>query len=222
MLGWIIAGVIVLIVLILYMTPVRISVFYGRIGENDHLIIEVSAWFRLIRWKYELPVMKLGTSRIGPEVEAKVEKQTKPTKVDERIHDITGKQVKKWKNNYEELLERVTDLEPILRHLMKQIRCTRVEWHTSLGLGEAAATGTLTGIVYGVKSVIIGMFSHFLSLRSMPRISVQPVWNGEQLRTQLRCILHFRLGHAMVAGVRILFRLRKGRDQKWQTTPSRA
>ncbi|MFY0545716.1 DUF2953 domain-containing protein [Brevibacillus sp. H7] len=222
MLGWILVGLVAIFLLLLYITPVRISIYYGRIGDHDHLVVEVSAWFRLIRWKRELPVLRLGISRAGPELEAKVENGSKPSKTKESIHDITGRQVKKLTASYQDLLERVTDLEPILRQMMKHIRCTRFEWHTSLGLGEAAATGTLTGIAYGIKSVIIAAFSHFLSLRAVPAISVQPDWNNLLVRTRLRCILHFRLGHAMIAGVRILFRLRKGREQKWQTTPSRA
>jgi hypothetical protein len=221
LLGWMIIGIIALIFLLLYLTPVRIAIYYGRVSENDHLVVEVTAW-RILRWKYELPVIRLGLSRVGPEVEAKVEQKQKSSTKKETIHDVTGRQVKKLMRNYQNLLERVTDLEPIIRWLMKQIRCTRIEWHTTVGLGEAAATGTLTGLVYGIKSVLVSVMSHYISLRAIPRFSVQPDWNGTLVRTQLRCILHFRLGHAMVAGVRILFRMRKGREQKWQTTPFRA
>jgi hypothetical protein len=223
LLGWIILGAIALVFLLILLTPVRISLFYGRVGENDHAVVEVAAWFGLIRWKYELPIVALKSSRIGPQLVAKVEKvHTRTQEVDESVEDVTGKQLKKMLHSFQDLLERVEDLQPVLKQMMKRLQCVRLEWHTSLGLGGAAETGALTGIAWGVKSVLIGVFSHAVTLRTVPRISVQPHWNRQIIRTQIRCILHFWLGHAMIAGIRILFRLRKGREQKWQTTPSRA
>jgi hypothetical protein len=223
LLGWMIVGSIALIFLLILITPITISLFYGRIGENDHVAVEVTAWFRLIRWKYELPIVKLTASKIGPELVAKVVK-TGPRKQGNQaeVKDVTGREIQKWRRAMQDFLERVENLQPVLKQMMKRIRCTRLEWHTSLGLGGAAETGALTGVAWGVKSALVGMFSHAFTLRTVPRLSVQPHWNRQIIRTQLRCDLHFWLGHAVIAGVRILFRLRKGREPKWQTTPSGA
>jgi hypothetical protein len=223
LLGWIIVGSIALIFLLILITPISISLFYGRIGENDHVAVEVTAWFRLIRWKYELPIVKLTTSRNGPELVARVVKTGARTQGNqEEVKDVTGREIQKWRRAMQDFLERVENLQPVLKQMMKRIRCTRLEWHTSLGLGGAAETGALIGVAWGVKSALIGVFSHGVSLRTVPRLSVQPHWNRQIIRTQIRCDLHFWLGHALIAGLRILFRLRKDREPKWQTTTSGA
>ncbi|MED1853561.1 DUF2953 domain-containing protein [Brevibacillus borstelensis] len=221
MLGWILIGLFVFIVL-LAATPVRISLYYGRVSENDHLVVEVSAWFHLIRRKYELPVVMVKQTENGPELKAKVETVRQEEKTAETVRGVGKDQLQKWKQIYQVILERFHDFKPVLQQFAKQIRCERLEWHTVLGTGEAAETGALLGAVWGVKSILIALFSHAISLRSMPRLSVQPVWNQPVIRTQARCILHFFLGHVLVMGLRLLFRLKKGRVHKWETSPSGA
>lgn len=216
MLGWIIAAI-VLVVILLYVTPLRIAIIYGRISENDRLTLEVSAWFRLIRLRYEFPLIRLKGSEDGPKISAKME-----TEKDETEKSITGPKVKKWYQNVQLMLERVHDLQPIFKKMLSRIRCVELDWHTTLGSGDAAETGALTGLVWGAKSMVVAFFSHNISFHTTPSISVEPIWNGKCIRTRFTCILQFRLGHAMVAGIRILFRMRKGREQPWQTTPSRA
>jgi hypothetical protein len=102
------------------------------------------------------------------------------------------------------------------------VYCRQIEWNTVLGAGDAAATGVLTGLVYGVKSVIISVFSHYLTMYTVPRISVQPLWDTKAVRTRFSCRLQFRVVFAAAAGVRILLKIRKGRQRKWQAAPTRA
>ncbi|TGU50333.1 DUF2953 domain-containing protein, partial [Mesorhizobium sp. M00.F.Ca.ET.186.01.1.1] len=96
------------------------------------------------------------------------------------------RQVKRWFHNYRELVDRVRDLLPLIRDLCKQIHCTKLEWHTLLGTGQAAETGAITGVIWGVKSLIVGVLSHSISLRTMPALSVQPVWNDAVIQTTFR------------------------------------
>ncbi|WP_029099767.1 DUF2953 domain-containing protein [Brevibacillus thermoruber] len=219
--GWLVVGILALVALAA-VTPVRIAIEYGRVGENDHLVVEFSAWFRLFRRKYELPVLLQKPTRQGPELKVKVEKVHKRSEMDDSIQDVNFKQVKQWMKKYQDLLKRVHDLLPVARAFFRKIRCSRLEWHTVLGTGGAAETGTLLGLVWGVKSMLVSVFSGAVSLRSMPRLSVQPVWNQEVIRTQFRCILHVWLGHAMLAGVRLLLRWQIGRRREWKTAPSEA
>lgn len=220
MLGLVIIGVILLLLLIICLTNLRIFVTYGRIGENDQLVIEVTAWRKLIYYKYEVPLFKLIGGRDGPTVSLKVEKGLEEP-LQEKKHSIDAPQVKRWYHNYMDILKRIHDLKPIVRHMLRKVRCDKLEWHTQLGSGDAAETGALTGLIWGIKSGIVAAVSHYILLRSIPKLSVQPIWNQQAVHSQFRCILHFRLGHAMVAGFRIMFTLWKGRERKWQTTPFR-
>ncbi|USG67250.1 DUF2953 domain-containing protein [Brevibacillus ruminantium] len=222
MFGWWILLAFLLIIVLIAITPMRISLYYGRVEENDHLVVEISAWFRLIRRKYELPHITIKQSEEGPKLKAKVETVNQQTKKDERVRGIGRRQVKKWMHNYQDLLERFHDFKPVLQQFAKKVRCERLEWHTVLGAGGAAETGAILGAVWAVKSMLVAVFSHAISLRSMPKLSVQPVWNQMVIHTQARVILHFWLGHAIVMGIRILLRWRRERSHKWETTPSGA
>ncbi|WP_429844015.1 DUF2953 domain-containing protein [Brevibacillus sp. FIR094] len=208
-------------VVLLAITPIQLTCFYSREGDNDQLDITIAAW-GIIRRKYEIPILLLKMTEGGPELVAEVETIQQGFKIRDRVKDFTRKQVKRWYHNYRDLLERVRDLLPMLKDLSNQIRCTKFEWHTWMGTGQAAETGALTGLIWGVKSIIVGIFSHSVSLRTMPAMSVHPVWNQSLLHTKVHIVLKFYFGHFFYYGLKVVLRIRSSKLQKWQTTPTRA
>ncbi|MBU8715625.1 MULTISPECIES: DUF2953 domain-containing protein [Brevibacillus] len=219
--AWVFLGLLVLL-LLLVITPVKISCYYHRKEEDDQLEVELEAWHGLFSRKYELPILLFKVSPAGPELVAKVETIEQGSKVQEKIKDFTRRQVKRWYHNYRELVDRVRDLLPLFRDLCKQIHCTKLEWHTLLGTGQAAETGAITGVIWGVKSLIVGVLSHSISLRTMPAMSVQPVWNDAVIQTTFRCVFRFYLGHFLFSLLKIAWRIRKTGQRKWHTSPSQA
>lgn len=213
MLALVIIGVTLVVLILLCLTTLRIYITYGRVGKNDQMVLEVTAWRKLFYYKYEVPLLALATGEAGLELSAKVEKAGKKHfNTDKK--NLNAAKVKRWYENIQDLMSKIHDLNPILKHMLKQMRCDKLEWHTWIGLGDAGETGALTGLAWGIKSVIISAFSHYLLLRSIPKLSVQPVWNDQIVRTQFRCTLHFRLVHAFVAGTRILIKMRKDINRK--------
>lgn len=221
MLGWLVIAVLVLMILLM-ITPIQVTLYYNRSGENDHLVLSLVAWYGVIRRKYEMPILFLKQTEGGPQVVAKVETIQRGNKVKESVRDFTRKQVKRWYHNYRDVLKKVRDLQPLFNKMCRHIRCTDLEWHTLMGTGQASETGALTGIIWGVKSMIVGIVSHTITLHAMPKMSVQPVWNQAIIQTELRCELHFYLGIVLITAAKMMLRLRKGRQRKWQTTPSGA
>lgn len=213
MLHWYLLLALALLVLIIVFTPLRLSLDYRRDGmkNQDYLRIEISAWFRLVRFQYEIPVVKLLTDKKEPALLLEVEGQEKAKQMNFSMSDM-----KQRLQTFKQLREHVHDLQGILRTMMRKMRCEEFVWHTRLGFGEAASTGALSGLVWGIKSAIVTCFSHYISLRAVPRLSVQPVWNDEVIESQFRCILRFQLIHVLVAAARILFQLwsrRKGKGR---------
>lgn len=217
--GWWLLALIIVVFVCLWLTTVRIEVQYHRTGENDRIFLVFSAWYQLIRYPLEIPVMKVKASEEGAKLVAKVENEGAEHSESDKSIDATD--MKRVFNKYRELVDKIHDFQPILRNFTRHVFCERLEWSTVLGIGEAAGTGTLTGLVYSIKSMIVGMFSHYISLRTIPRISVNPAWNNTIIRTQFHCILRFRVGHAIWAGIRLLWKTWKGRERKWQSTPFR-
>jgi Protein of unknown function (DUF2953) len=219
--GWMVFLCFMLIGIII-VTPVQITLFYGRIGENDHLVLEISAWFRLIRRKYEFPILDFNRTEKGPELVYVVEKVTQKKLTSEEVGDLTHKQVEIWYVRYEKWLRRILDLHPVIKQFLKRVRCTQLEWHTAMGTGQADETGAMSGMIWSVKSMLVGVASHTLSFRTIPRMSVQPVWNQTYLRTQLQGSFRLYLGHLLLTGIKVLLRLRRKRMRKWWAAPTEA
>jgi len=214
---WILLVIAALLFLI-FITPLRIHILYERKKENDQVNIEVTCWFRLIRLRYELPMVKLKAKNGTPEVDAKLE-QSNPITSDQKTHALSAPQAKNWYQRYQQLLENVHDFQQIIKHMLKKLRCEKLEWETTLGLGEAMETGALTGIAWGLKNMIVAVIAHYVTMRTIPRVSIQPEWNNQLLHIHFRCILRFMVGHAMIAAIRILWKYVKGRGAKMANHP---
>lgn len=159
---------------------------------------------------------------IGSQVKVKQQMESSMNPNDsDKVDTITKDKVQWVKKQMNTVISHVHDFYPTIQKFLKHIQCKELSWHTSMGIGDAAATGTITGIIWSIKSIILATMTNYIVLRTFPRLSVQPVWNQTVIHTQFRCILTLKLGHAIVTGIRILLKLRKGRERKWQTTPSR-
>lgn len=218
MVGMLVFGLIGIFLILFAITPVRIVLMYERHHERDHIVIEVTIWYR-IRLKYEIPMIKLMSSQ----VKVKQQKETSLNPEDSKSERTITKDKLEWfQYQWKIFLSHIHDFYPTLQKFLKHIRCKELTWHTSMGIGDAAATGTITGLIWSIKSIILATMTNYITLQTFPRLSVQPVWNQTVIHTKFRCILTLTLGHAIVTGIRILLKLRKGRERKWQTTPSRA
>lgn len=217
MLWYILIGII-LFLLLLLVTPLQIKAVYKRAGKNDFFEVTIKIW-RVIPITFKLPSLKLAMSKKkGPYVEADIKAEDDSTVTEAKIDTADVKQVIE---RFQQMLERVHNLMPIMKNFFRHISCQEIEWKSTLGIGDAAGTGALIGLVYGVKCVIISMLSHNISLHRMPRINVEPAWNTTIIRTQFHCIVEFRIGYVILTGIRMLLKLRRGRVRKWQTTPFR-
>jgi hypothetical protein len=204
--GWflLLLGLILLLGII-WFTMIRLEVEYSRKQEKDQLNVEFSAWWRLIRYKINIPLFNLEPQGI---------KYSKNTERDMNKGDANKKKKKKLftphdlkhiRTKIDTWFKLVHDLKGIMKKTLKKIRCDRLEWNTKIGLGDAAATGTFTGLVWGIKSCIVAMIAHYLSLRSMPHIQVVPQFQNTWLESNFKMILRFRLGMVLIAGLKVYF-----------------
>lgn len=211
--GWILLffGIIILLGII-WFTMIRLEIEYFRKQGNDQLLVEFSAWWRLIRYKINVPLLDLEPQGIEYTTKSKGE-----------LGDHGGIKNKKGKRLFSPQdaynmkfkvdlwLKKVHDFKKIMQKTLKKVRCDQLEWNTKIGLGDAAATGTFTGLVWGIKGCIIAMIAHYISLRSTPRIQVAPQFQNLWLETKFKISLRFRLGMVLITGLKVYFNVvRKG------------
>ncbi|HJV45235.1 MAG TPA: DUF2953 domain-containing protein [Bacillota bacterium] len=217
---WILIVMLILFVII-FCTNVKIFLEYRRERENDMITIQMSIWFGLIRFKYQIPMLQINSLFQG----VKVNKQTTASEnasPKKKRFRITPQQIHKYIQKLRLLKLQIHDLNEIAKQTLRKFHCEEWEWRTRVGLGDAATTGVVTGVIWAVKANILGIVAHYIHLSQPPRLDVIPTFQDTTIDTHIRCILRFRVGNAIIAGTRILMNLRKGREGKWQSTLFRA
>jgi hypothetical protein len=85
-------------------------------------------------------------------------------------------------------------------------------------MGDAAHTGVMVGGCWAIKGSIIGVLTNFLHFKVMPNLSITPDFQKQRVETSFSCILRFRVGQAIIAGIK-LFRYWKGSKVKLISDP---
>lgn len=131
--------------IIILFTRVKIFLDYFHGNDNDHFKLTVKAWGGLIKYKVEIPVIKIDDNSPTIVTEEKVQtgsdenmKQQKTTQVDKNdlltsLHD------------FRQLIIHIGGFHKIIRHFLKKVSIRNIEWHTMVGVSDAAATAVITG-----------------------------------------------------------------------------
>jgi hypothetical protein len=214
----------VILVLVLF-SSLQIGIFFRRVHNEDHLNIRVRALFGLVRLQFEVPIIKL-LQRSSPGVEVKTEIETAPneTTFHAKRKIITPSMIMNRMQKARKRLQEVYGLLDWVKQTLKYVRCDKLTWFSKIGTGDAAETGVLTGLVWGVKTTFLGVGLRMITLRTVPRVNVIPVYNHRHFHSELECILRIRVGYAILAGIRFIPRFIKGKggEGKWQSILFRA
>jgi hypothetical protein len=214
MVGWLGSALFALVLLFLFST-VRIRFRYYRQGENDEVTVQFRMWAGLLRFQTRFPTIRLTAK--GWNVKESTGK--KPP----WHRRIRWKTLRRAQREFTLLQQRVVDLYEVMRRFMAHVTCDRFIWKSGIGTGDAAETGVLAGLAWGVKTGLVAVFGSYIRWRARPHLDIVPHFQEHRLETELDCIIRFRLGHAILAMIRVLTRMRaKGGEGTWQNTPFKA
>lgn len=208
--GWIIAliavfGLIFFLLFIILITKLTITISLYHGNDNDQITIKFRAWFGLIKYKLEVPLIKLDDD--GPNIvfEEKTEKGKEGQgKQNDKLKKETPEEILTSFKNFRELLSHIVGLHRIVRKFFNKVKVFDIKWQTVFGTGDAALTGTMTGLLWGAKGGIISIVSQYMRLQSMPQLAVVPSFQKAVIQTDFSCIITFRVGHAILAGIKII------------------
>lgn len=200
------------------MTKIKVMINYFHAQDDDSLKIEFKALFGLIKYKMDIPVIKIDDDSAAIVTKEKLKSGQEEKTVKEGRRKMTPDDLIKSFKDFNILLEHVVSLHKIIRRFLKKVKIKELEWNTLLGAGDAALTGMLTGAAWTVKSSVIAVISSYFRLQVMPQMTVQPHFQLAVAQTSFKCMLQFRIGHAMVAGIKLL-KFWKGGRPKFKTKP---
>ncbi len=204
---WLAVALIILFLLIILILATKITILlnYHHNKDDDNLTLKFKVWFGLISYQISVPVIKVDDDSPAIVYKKKVNpgnQEGSKEEMDEEkfsIHDLIVSL-----HDMKELLKHVISLHKIVRYFLRKISIKSLEWHSVIGIGDAAMTGTLTGALWAVKGGIIGLISHYMKLKEMPQMSIIPNFQRATSQTKLRCMIQFRIGNAMLAGMKLV------------------
>jgi len=202
---WLVWSLIVLFLIILIVVTVKVTIKIEMLhdGDNDHYKIHIKTLYGLIRHTIDIPLIKVNKQK--PEVVIKQKTKNSSTNNQKKKRKkITPKDVLNSLHNIQELTKHIVGLRTIVRKFLQRIHIQEFEWHTYLGIGDAAHTGILSGIAWSFKSFVLQLLSKNMKLMNPPQITITPDFNHLVSKTSLKCMIHFRLGYAILAGLRFV------------------
>lgn len=207
----------VLMVLVLF-TNLKIIIDYYHGNDNDQLNVKFKAIFGLIQYKLNVPVIKV--SKDSPEVvvETKTEAGAGENVTNEDTKKFSPEDLLDGIKDAKTLIKHITGFYEVIRAFLRKVSIEKLQWHSTVGVGDAAYTGMVAGALWTAKGGLLGLVGSLMKLEKMPEISVAPSFQMAITQTSLKCMIRFRIGNAILAGIK-LFKLWKGGKAHFRTKP---
>jgi hypothetical protein len=199
--------VLLLIVLaVIVLSYVQGEIHFSRAVEQDYMVLEIKAKWG-VKMNRFFPMFKLmDFSKRIPFTSEKAESIPKTNQV--TVHDATVK----INGNFQKvklLMQNTVHWYKWLKHALSRIECTKLNWITRVGMGDATHTAIATGAVWGMKSSSLGFIMHLVQIKSKPLIQVIPQYTQVQFSTDFNGAAGIRFIYIAWAGIELVWRVIK-------------
>ncbi|WP_170007930.1 DUF2953 domain-containing protein [Bacillus fonticola] len=196
---------------------IRFHLFHG--GDNDRVTIQMRAFWGILRYTIDIPFVKKEKGSVASfEFEEDVKSGKKEKTKKKKKRKITPEKIWNSLQDTKEVAKHVRHLHHIMSSFLKHIEVSALRWKTVIGVGDAAKTGTITGLLWTVKSCILGWVSHHMVMNSLPTYDITPDFYARRSVTEFECMIHFRVGHAILAALKLIAYWRGG-VPKFKSSP---
>ncbi|MCT8137369.1 DUF2953 domain-containing protein [Anaerobacillus sp. CMMVII] len=197
---WVVISILLFIILLPF-AKITVNLTYYHEQDNDELKVKISTFFGLASYRINVPVLKIDED--SPSIIVK-EEQHSAIGDKEKIEKFTPERIINDIRKVKDFLRHVIGFHKIVKRFLRKMSITKFSWKSIVGLGDAALTGTLVGGVWAVKGSTLGIIAHYMKLKVVPTIEVHPNFQKLTSHTELTCIISFRLGYAIIAGLQII------------------
>ncbi len=181
----VVAGICLLLcLLVLSKVTVQLQVVINN--ARPELSFEVFSFFRLIRWRrkwphsdHHGPVMS-ESSVSQPRLEPNVQSSIRQRYTVQDIREV-------WR---------------MFRWFLRHVSCLKWEASTLFGTGQANTTGTLAGYFWALQGELLFLMSRALKMVTKPKVMIRPDFERRLWIYRFDCIVSFRIGYAILAGIR--------------------
>ena len=208
-------------IFVIFVTLVTIIMFTSVIVEfqilkdktNDKIIIHIKALFGLIQYRFEIPLLDLIHNKKGKlalEVDEEVKGEQSEDLLQEKKQLFNLFQMQEIQDRIAQLYNQYFD---IANYIRKKILLRKLEWETEFGTGDAAITGILSGILWGIKGNLFTILKIHLRSHKIS-FNIIPYFDKELFKTYVHCIIQLKIGHAIIASIKTLYLYFKRGDKE--------
>ncbi|WP_062104257.1 DUF2953 domain-containing protein [Bacillus niameyensis] len=175
MLIMIICGIAILFLFLIFiMMNINIQILIMTGVEENKATIEITSFFGLFRFKKDF-------SDLYHIVEEEMEEEPDSTSV-----------------NIKALMSDLKFFYHFFLDFIQKLKVKKMEWETSIGLGDAADTAVLAGAIWSIKGIILSWMKSYLTFN--PRVHVFPHYQQIWFQTRIQCMVDLKAGHAIWTG----------------------
>ncbi|NEU29903.1 DUF2953 domain-containing protein [bacterium LRH843] len=199
--NWLIVVAIIFVLIVcIFVSKVSVKVVYKHDRDDDLLEARIYLWFIKV-YTYSAPLIKIDDH--SPALVVK-EKHYTGLSSEKKRQVITPQTIINYLRKFKEFLQSIVGFHRIIKKFCGRISVHYLKWQTHIGVGEAAHSAQIAGAVWALKGSIVGIMSHYFKMKQMPNLYVQPYFNEWVSKITFSCMVSFRIGHAIVAGLMLL------------------
>jgi hypothetical protein len=202
---WIAGAVVLLLIAVILWSEVRVRVKFYREGENDEVDAALSALFGLVRMRYKVPVVKLRPMLNG--LRMKITKEHQGPGIPYLDANISREDVEIFIKRVRRLITHMNNYKAWMAGTFKHLHIVEFRWETRFGLGDAPQTGVAAGVIWSLKSVVLGYISRWFPLDKRPNLQVVPLFTERAFRTDVTVRTKIRVYHLIAAAVMLMIRV---------------
>lgn len=206
---WVGLFIIFVAVCIVLVSSIRGEVHFTRVRDNDQLSFHVRALFGLFHYRFVVPVIKFKNWSKGVMVKSEAVNQKSSTLIGEQQEHFNKEKIVDLYTRVKLLLENAVNINSWLKQTLRHVSCSKLSWVTRLGIGDAPETAISTGMVWAIKSSMLGFVMKYVQVRTRPQIAVIPQYNQHQFATEFHAEGQIRVAYVLWAGVMLLVRIYK-------------
>ncbi|MDQ0481283.1 DUF2953 domain-containing protein [Guptibacillus hwajinpoensis] len=172
--------------LIIFST-VKVTVTIEHSRAVEELQIDVKALFGLLLYSTAIPLKELLES--GEEA---IKDKAEETTVKGDIQELL------------KLFKKTNGAKDAVQFILEKTSVRKIQWETNFGMTNAANTAVGAELLLNAKIALFALLSHYSNLLTVPQLIVTPIYEMKTIQTYIKCMITFKLGHAMIAVIKLL------------------
>ncbi|MBO0992348.1 DUF2953 domain-containing protein [Bacillus sp. SD088] len=182
--------ILVLVVFILIMIPLlSVQIAFSTILSSSAININIkgTTFFGLLHFQKEWSLADI----------LSIEREEIEELEEDPVHFAT------LLNELKYLPQNIKPFQRVITQFFKKIKIKQFEWRTTIGLGDAAETGTASGAIWSLKGTVFSWARNYLSFAKKPLIDVHPDYQRMTLETTCQCMMQIKVGNAIWTAYKI-------------------